>query len=331
MESDYQASGGSGLRLERIYNSLTVDSRRLGHKWRHNYDRNLLLPPSASPTLIQVNRPDGKKLEFALVNGIWVGDGDVKDKLERILDTGGQPVGWRYTLIADDSVEIYNNSGRLLSITDRQGLTQTLSYDAAGKLMTVADAFGRTMTLGHNAASLIGSITDPSGGIYQYTYDGSRRLSTVTYPDGSIRTYVYENAAFPTHLTGIIDENNARYATWTYDANGRATSSFRPGNVELTNINYNTGNSIVTDTLGTARTLTLNTTLGVVQASGIQQPNASGTGNVTDNRTYDANGNVSSKTDFNGNRTCHAHDLTRNLETARAEGLGATACPADLN
>ncbi|MBS4051171.1 MAG: RHS domain-containing protein, partial [Methylomonas sp.] len=38
-----------------------------------------------------------------------------------------------------------------------------------------------------------------------------------------------------------------------------------------------------------------------------------------------------SRTDFNGNLSCYAYDLSRNLETVRVEGLAAsTGCPADL-
>ncbi|MDP3126719.1 MAG: RHS repeat-associated core domain-containing protein, partial [Thiobacillus sp.] len=47
--------------------------------------------------------------------------------------------------------------------------------------------------------------------------------------------------------------------------------------------------------------------------------------------TYDANGNVASRADFNGHKTCFAYDLTRNLEIARVEGLAAGAsCPTNL-
>jgi YD repeat-containing protein len=40
--------------------------------------------------------------------------------------------------------------------------------------------------------------------------------------------------------------------------------------------------------------------------------------------SYDANGNVGSRTDFKSKKICYAYDLTRNLETARAEGILST-------
>lgn len=55
------------------------------------------------------------------------------------------------------------------------------------------------------------------------------------------------------------------------------------------------------------------------------QPAGSGCAASTSNQTYDANGNTASKDDFNGARSCYAHDLSRNLETVRVEGLANTA------
>ncbi len=134
-----------------------------------------------------------------------------------------------------------------------------------------------------------------------------------------------------------MDENNTRYASWTYDAQGRAASSehgaFGSG-IDHVALTYGTpdanGNSttVVTDPRGNARNYNFSTILGVVKNTGITgQPCSSCNAALT----YDANGNVASRTDFNGNTTCYAYDPARNLETVRLEGLptGAT-CPADL-
>jgi YD repeat-containing protein len=48
-------------------------------------------------------------------------------------------------------------------------------------------------------------------------------------------------------------------------------------------------------------------------------------------RSYDANGNPFSQTDWNGTKTCFSYDTTRNLETVRLEGTAeATACGTSL-
>jgi RHS repeat-associated protein len=45
---------------------------------------------------------------------------------------------------------------------------------------------------------------------------------------------------------------------------------------------------------------------------------------VTKGWSYDANGNVASQTDYNGNVTQFSYDLTRNLETSRTEAYGSS-------
>src|SRR5207248_418280 len=41
-------------------------------------------------------------------------------------------------------------------------------------------------------------------------------------------------------------------------------------------------------------------------------------------RTFDANGNITHRTDFNGNQTVYSYDVTRNEETSRTEGYGTS-------
>ncbi|HEY0940733.1 MAG TPA: hypothetical protein VGE08_11595 [Steroidobacter sp.] len=65
----------------------------------------------------------------------------------------------------------------------------------------------------------------------------------------------------------------------------------------------------------------------------MSQPRTSGCeGGSAAATSYDVNGNVASRTDFRGNKTCYTHDLSRNLEIVRLEGLASTlTCPADLS
>src|SRR6185503_5587038 len=95
----------------------------------------------------------------------------------------------------------------------------------------------------------------------------------------------------------------------------------RSGNAEQTTLTYNATNTVVTDALGTARTYVFDTLWGVVKSTSITQPAGSGGGSAANANTYDINGNVASRTDFNGNRTNYTYDLARNLETSRTEAL----------
>ena len=139
-------------------------------------------------------------------------------------------------------------------------------------------------------------------------------------------------ADLPHALTGITDENGDRYATYQYSADGKAISTGHAGGADLHTLVYNPdGSTTVTDPLGTQRTHNFTTILGVVKSTGQSQPGGSGCGPASSATTYDPNGNIASRADFNGNKTCYAYDLTRNLETARVEGLASgSVCPTNL-
>jgi YD repeat-containing protein len=322
-----------GLGFDRYYNaSTTASPSPLGAGWRHAYTRSSTL--QASGALVTIRRNDGKEYNYKLSAGLWIADADVPDRLEELKDSANVRTGWRYTT-ADQSVETYTASGQLISLADRTGLTQTLIYSdastpatvapAAGLLLRVTDTFGHQLNFTYDAHSRLSTLTDPAGGVYRYGYSANNNLVSVTYPDGASKTYHYENTSFPHALTGITDENGHRFATYTYDAQGRGISTEHAGGVDRASLVYNAdGSTTVTDALGTARTYQFQTILGVVKSKGQSQPGGSGCGASASLLSYDANGNIASRTDFNGHRTDYTYDLTRNLETSRTEGLTAS-------
>jgi YD repeat-containing protein len=358
-EVDYVGAGAYPLKLERMYNSggttpASVEPARWGSQWRGSYDRSIAVNTNNVATTAIIKRDDGKQRFYSLVNGAWVGDADVVDTLVQLANA----TGWTYTNEADET-EAYDANGTLISITNRAGLTQTLTYSCmpvsatcpvatpttvapvADLLITVTDPAGHTLQFGYDAVGRVVTMADPSGGVYLYTYSDatpSANLTSVTYPDGKVRTYLYGETAnvsatpnagvnYAHSLTGILDENGTRYASWTYDANGLATSSEHGAlgsGIDHVGLSYGTpdanGNSTtsVTDVMGVNRSYSFSTLLGVVKNIGITGQPCNGC-NAT--LSYDANGNAASRTDFNGNLTTYTYDLSRNLETSRTEGL----------
>lgn len=330
VETDYSATGTFPLSFKRYYNSSnTVANANVGQHWRSNFDRSIVIP--SDPTALMMYRPDGKGFAWRKA----VADGDIIGRPEQI------PGGWRYTN-QNDEVETYDTAGKLTSITSSSGLKLMLAYDTSGRLASVTDSFGGSLTFGYDANGRVETMTDPANAIYTYAYDANGNLASVTYPDGSIRQYLYNELDFtsganlPNALTGIIDENGARFATWNYDSQGRAISSEHGLGIDKVTVDFvsnsnGTGSSAVTDALGTTRTTNFQTILGVARNIGESQPGGSGCGPASSAITYDANANVASRADFNGNKTCYAYDLTRNLEIARVEGVAAgKACPANI-
>ena len=303
--------------------------------WHTNYDRQLHYSPHPTQPGASISRPDGKVYFYTLSASVWATDADTLGKLTWTTDASGNPTGWQYTN-SDDEIETYSANGRLLSLTHRTALTQTLAYDGSGRLASVTDTFGRQLSFTFDASNRIQTLTDPLGGQYNFAYNPDGDLASMTYPDGKVRTYLYNEPAYtsgtslPHTLTGITDENGVRFATWSYDTAGRAVSSEHAGGAEKVTIAYDSpsvGQTTVSDykdsatTANTSRIYNLQTILGVVKSTGLSQSCSNGCGNSSAATTYDANGNVSSRTDFNGNKTTFAYDLTRNLETQRVEGL----------
>jgi len=358
-EKDFQESGRSSLLFSRHYNSSTnyqspitfgsseINRNPFGSKWSHTYHTGLTILLDQVVLILANNQ----LLIFKSISGSWQPDADVAYRLDEIL-TNSVRTGWKLTT-PDNSIEIYNPRGDLLSITDINGLSKTLTYSdattlttiapAPGLLIRVTDSFGKQLNFTYDSSSRITTISDPAGNIYIYSYDIAGNLKTITYPDNTpvdltdnpIKTYVYgsdigelantANVSQPNALTGIIDENGLRYATYQYDANGKAISTEHAGGVEKYSLAYSADGTSTTvmDPLSSTRTTTFTTILGVVKPTGNSQPGGSGCSAASNNITYDVNGNVATRTDFNGNRTNYVFDLVRNLETSRTEGLTA--------
>lgn len=336
------------LGFARYYNaSTTANASSLGSGWLHTYQRAVAVSPSG--TWAAVTRQDGKVYYFRQGSyGGWAPDVDVPDLLVELKDSSGIRTGWRYTT-AEAAVETYDAAGKLLTDVALSSYTQTFTYSDAstpsaiapvsGLLIRVTDSFGRQLNFTYEANNRLNTLTDPAGNVTRYGYDADGNLTTVTYPDyttsddtdNPTKTYVYGELAYtanvsrPHALTGIIDENNARYATFTYDAQGRAIASEHAGGVERGQLAYNAdGSTTLTDPLGTVRTLRFALIKGVVKLTGSDQPAGSGCAASASSVGYDASGNISYRIDFNGNRTNYGYDLSRNLETSRTEGLTAS-------
>jgi len=238
--------------------------------------------------------------------------------------------------------------------------------DAAGQpvippsppnLLCVEDAFGRQINFQRDVLGRIVRFSDPAGNIFAYEYSGTNgaiganNVTKIIYPDGKSVIYHYNESAhtsganLPNALTGITDENGVRFATYKYNAAGLAISSEHAGGVEKSNVSYAVpapGQTTIAEVLGdpanpltNSRVYAFALSNGVVKNTSVVDPatgqptpciDCGGSGATT----FDTNGNVSSRTDWNGNKTCFGYDLARNLETRRIEGLASGANCAAL-
>jgi len=283
-------------------NSTPVYSM-MGRHWNHNYER-YVIADATGPNKVYVTRPDGKGYEFALSGNLWVPDEDVHDQLVQLTDAQSVPTGWRYTT-QENTVEDYGLSGKLVSVTDVLGNTQTLTYDGSSRLDRVDTNSGESLQFGYDVSNRLSTITDHASRQWTYRYDANNNLEFVDNPDGTTRQYHYNEPAFtsgadlPQALTGITDARGTRYATFGYDAQGRANLSMHAGNVQRVDVVYNTdGTRLVSNSLGQPSTYSTAVQLGLALVTDVSGPGCSTCGDANTSYQYDpANNNLLSRTE----------------------------------
>jgi YD repeat-containing protein len=361
---DYQGAGPDHLTFSRLYSSLLSKNSTWTTfgSWLHNYQSNLQLGyfQSVPSDTAFAYHADGTTTVFAAKNG-WSVDGIDHDSLVELTDGSGNITGYRYTVGDGKRIELFDANGNLQSVTTLEGVTTQLTYSTSstpaavapgpGYVIGISTSFGRTLSLTYGSNGQISTLTDPTGAKIQYFYAGAssyvsntagtppQNLTTVTYPDGQSRIYYYNETAYAgtstgiSVLTGITDENGVRYATYTYDSLGRATTTTLAGNVGTYSIsNASPGvQATVTDPLGTPRTYLYSDVNGYTLSTGISQPAGAGSSAASSSIAYDGSGNAVKRVDLDGNVSCYGYDTVRNLEVVRLEGLtSGSSCPSSL-
>jgi YD repeat-containing protein len=333
-EVDFASGNGSLLTFVRHYNSYS--GAPFKDVWTHNFYRKIIADayPHSS---VEMYRPEGARWTFVMSGNTGTPDADINATLQRLVDGGGAVTG--YTFVgANDERESYDASGTITLFTDRSGRTVSFAYSNAstpisiapkpGLLISATDDFSRRLQFTYNNSSKLSTVTQPDGQQITYKYDATNRLSAVTYPDNTSRTYIYNEAAYtgnadwPFALTGIVNENNARFATFLYDGFGRAVASEHAGGADkITISNSDSGQSpTIVDSKGTSVSMLSQAVLGVPRAVSASVK-YSYCGAESKSAELDAAGNIVSRTDFQDNKTCYSYDPARNLETARLEGI----------
>ena len=240
-------------------------------------------------------------------------------------------------------------AGRLLCVTDQWGRQLNFEQDIKGRIVKAVDPSGGIYLYEYD-----GSSGGCSGANLTSPACLANNLTKVTYPDGKTRIYYYNEAAqindgaaclgavavssgyghLLNQLTGLIDENGNRYSTWRFDCQGRAIGNELAGGANKVALAYGTldpttgvATTVATYSVGDPAAPQTNSNrfdfksiLGVRRNIG-SDVNCVDCGD-TKSRTYDANGNIVRRIDWNGNVTQYAYDLSRNQEISRTEAAG---------
>jgi RHS repeat-associated protein len=308
---------GRGLPLDftRSYTSgFASTDGQLGYGWTDSYAMSLSTDSSGNVT---VHQEDGSTVTFS-PNGSggytapsWV------------LGTLSQRSGGTHTFTRDQTQDryVFSQSGELLSESDRNGYTTTLTYNSGGELTAVTDPEGRSLSFAYTSAGQIASVTDPAGRTESFTYDAAGDLVSATDPAGGTWTFTYN----PDHLMLTMTDPNGGTTTNTYNSSGQVVEQVDPMG-RVTTWAYSGDNASAAGGTTTMTSPNGNVTVFDYQNLELQSEKAgAGTAQAaTTSYTYDpVTLGVASVTDADGGTTTSTYDAQGSLLT-QTDPLGRT-------
>ena len=344
--TDWQDDAPHGLSLTRHFASRwsVGPAAGLGATWSHNHAHRVIGAGALAPASRMVAFGDGQVSPFINTGivgyvdpnagGIWqcaantwcaptqpVVDPNLyppvwtaTGSLDTMTDT---PQGILVNRASDDSQWLFDRpSGLVLSHRQRNGWVYQFSY-SNGRLTQVSNSFGRNLQFAYDAQGRLSSATAPDGTVIRYTFDSASRLIGAAYADNSSKSYLYENTSWPQAVTGVVDEQGNRFASFAYDAQGRAISSELADGADRVQVTYATGRSSVKDAFGVTRTYEYQPLRGRARGMDTTQASALGAdGNAVASQSFNADSLLQSQTDFLGITTLFTWDAARRLKLA---------------
>jgi RHS repeat-associated protein len=297
-QTDLAVGGrGVGLDLTRTYNSQAAaagSTGAFGHGWSGPFSDHLEVNEGKA-TLTQAN---GSTVPFT------EGKGEAFTPPAWSQDTlsGNTKAGYTLVLASQIKYQFEGSTGRLLSVSDRNGNETKLAYAAKGLLETITDPAGRKITLAYNSEGLVESAKDPMGHTAKYEYE-ERTLAKVTLP-GETKPGRWQYHYDGSHeMTSMIDGRKDETIN-EYNGAHQVTSQTDPAGHKLkfeyeafhTKITNNTTGS-VTDEHFTSNNEPFSITRGFGTSSA-----------STETFTYDAANDRASATDGNGHTTTYTYE-----------------------
>jgi YD repeat-containing protein len=248
---------------------------------------------------------------------------------------------WTWTDAAANQQETYNATGQLTALADTAtGARYSFSY-SNGQLSQIVAGDGDTLIFGYNTSNQLisvsiqevppGQTTAVTRQAVTYGYDSQGRLSTVTTTLGSdtdnttasySTTYTYQGT---TDLIASVTQSDGTTVSYSYteDAQGvdqvTGVTTGTGAAAQSVTFTYGTNSTTVTDGLGNATQYQYN---AAGELTAVIAPTVNGVSPTT-TYTYDANGNLLTSTDPDGNVTSYSYDANGNLLSVE-DGAGNT-------
>lgn len=240
-QSDMSIPGlGGGLSLSRTWHSQfpfgegVPTTGMFGGNWRSTYEESIFVD---SEGLAKYVKGTGGIWTLGLVGTGWPLSYAMIAPANGNLSLGYDGTYWSLTFNTGEKRIFYGTTGRLLSMSDRNGNTTLLTYDALNRLTTVTDPASRHLYFSYASQSsnlVVGVSSDVSISL-SYAYDGQGRLATITKPDLTTVSFQYDGNSL---ISAVLDTNGKILESHIYDTAYRGTTSSQAGGVNAMTVTY---------------------------------------------------------------------------------------------
>lgn len=242
---------------------------------------------------------------------------DARARVTSVTDAANRTISYEYDLagrlkkITQPDLSFvtftYDLAGRKTRVTDARNNSTNYAYDSAYRLAGETNAANQTTSYGYNLMSRPTSRTDALGRVTNYEYDDFNRLVKTIYPPATTgATRLQETIAYDAagNVTGRTD-TAGRTTGYQYDAANRLIR-FTDTASQATQYEYNARSNVtaVVDALNQRYTFAYDA-LGRVKGAT--------RGGVSMSYAYDADGNRTQRTDYNGAVTSYTYDNLNRL------------------
>lgn len=201
----------------------------------------------------------------------------------------------------------YDLAGRRTKIKDPRGNETNFAYDSAYRLTSETNADGKVTSYAYDVMSKRTGVTDALNRTTDYFYDDFSRLTKIKYPEATAGAGRLE-VNFAYDLAGNLTQKTdqaGKATAFAYDNANRLTSVIDPA-LEVTTYEYNARSqrTAVVDASNQRYEF-------VYDAFGRRLQEKKGAATIS--FAYDAAGNRTQRTDYNGAVTTYAYDALNRL------------------
>jgi len=211
--------GAQVIDLTLNYNAQSAQDSPTGVGWAFPYGSYL---QQYSDGTVVVFLPDGRGLPYApAAGGGFTSPAGAFASLTQLDATTykwSMTTGMSMTFAQDPST----GRGKLTSMTDRQGNSQTLAYNGSGALFPnlsgITDQAGQHVAVATNTEGRITSFTRPDGATWQLGYSATGDLTSLTSARGTVRHFNYDGQH---RMVSEVGQDGVTFLTNGYDSQSR--------------------------------------------------------------------------------------------------------------